>query len=64
MIAILTFLLWLPLGWTQQPKPGGTLRVAWDADISGLDPPISPLACRRGWWWGISSTVWSPLISS
>src|SRR5919108_543255 len=28
--------------WAQQPKPGGTLRVAWEADITGLDPYISP----------------------
>jgi hypothetical protein len=47
----------------QQPRPGGTLRVAWEADISGLDP-TSPLVCRRAWWWGISSTAWSPLIPS
>ena len=26
----------------QQPKRGGTLRVAWEADITGLDPYISP----------------------
>jgi peptide/nickel transport system substrate-binding protein len=31
----------LPLGWTQQPTPGGTLRVAWEADITGLDPYVS-----------------------
>lgn len=24
--------------WAQQPKAGGTLRVAWEADITGLDP--------------------------
>jgi ABC-type transport system substrate-binding protein len=31
------------LGWAsaQQPKPGGTLRVAWEADITGLDPYVS-----------------------
>lgn len=28
--------------WAQQPKPGGTLRVAWEADIAGLDPRLSP----------------------
>jgi hypothetical protein len=28
--------------WAQQPKPGGTLRVAWEADITGLGPYISP----------------------
>jgi ABC-type transport system substrate-binding protein len=41
MIAIVACLLWLPVGWAQQPKPGGTLRVAWEADISGLDPHLS-----------------------
>ena len=41
MIPILAFLLLLPVGWTQQPKPGGTLRVTWEADISGLDPHLS-----------------------
>jgi peptide/nickel transport system substrate-binding protein len=28
--------------WAQQPKLGGTLRVAWEADITGLDPYVSP----------------------
>jgi ABC-type transport system substrate-binding protein len=41
VIAILASLLVLPVGWTQQPEPGGTLRVAWEADISGLDPHLS-----------------------
>jgi ABC-type transport system substrate-binding protein len=41
MIAVLACLLLLPVGWAQQPKPGGTLRVAWEADISGLDPHLS-----------------------
>ena len=40
-IAIVACLLLLPVGWAQQPKPGGTLRVAWEADISGLDPHLS-----------------------
>ena len=26
----------------QQPKPGGTLRVAWESDVAGLDPRLSP----------------------
>jgi ABC-type transport system substrate-binding protein len=25
----------------QQPQPGGTLRVAWEADLSGIDPHVS-----------------------
>jgi ABC-type transport system substrate-binding protein len=36
--------LFLPLPsvvWAQQPKAGGTLRVAWEADLSGLDPHVS-----------------------
>src|SRR5918992_3918480 len=30
-------------GWTaaQQPKSGGTLRIGWEADITGLDPHMS-----------------------
>ena len=28
-------------GWAQQPKAGGTLRIAWEADITGLDPHTS-----------------------
>jgi glutathione transport system substrate-binding protein len=27
--------------WGQEPKPGGTLRVAWEADLSGIDPHVS-----------------------
>jgi peptide/nickel transport system substrate-binding protein len=40
MITIIACLL-LPVGWAQQPKPGGTLRVAWEADVPGLDPHLS-----------------------
>ena len=43
MIAIVAcLLLLLPVVWAQQPKPGGTLRVAYEADVSGLDPHLSP----------------------
>jgi ABC-type transport system substrate-binding protein len=35
-------LLWLqPMAWGAAPKPGGTLRVAWEADATGLDPGFS-----------------------
>src|SRR5882724_8951339 len=40
IIAIVTSLL-LPAAWAQEPKPGGTLRVAWEADVTGLDPHLS-----------------------
>jgi ABC-type transport system substrate-binding protein len=43
LIAVVGWLLLVPLvAWGQQPKPGGTLRVAWEADVTGLDPHTSP----------------------
>jgi peptide/nickel transport system substrate-binding protein len=43
MIAILACLpLLLPAGWAEQPRSGGTLRVAYEADVAGLDPHLSP----------------------
>jgi len=42
LVAMLGYLLLVPLAaWAQQPKPGGTLRVAWEADVTGLDPHLS-----------------------
>jgi ABC-type transport system substrate-binding protein len=42
LYAVVTVALLLP-GWAaaQQPKAGGTLRIAWEADITGLDPHMS-----------------------
>ncbi len=38
-IAMVGALLLVHLGvWAQPPKPGGTLRVAWQANVPGLDP--------------------------
>jgi ABC-type transport system substrate-binding protein len=43
LIAIVGYLLLAHLvAWGQQPKSGGTLRVAWEADIAGMDPHVSP----------------------
>jgi peptide/nickel transport system substrate-binding protein len=41
LLAVVVCLL-LPTAWAQQPKSGGTLRVAWEADVTGLDPHLSP----------------------
>ena len=42
MIAMAGMLLLMPLAvWAQQPKSGGTLRVAWESDVTGLDPHLS-----------------------
>src|SRR6266545_7689932 len=35
-------LLRTPAVWAQQPKSGGTLRVAYESDVAGLDPHVSP----------------------
>jgi ABC-type transport system substrate-binding protein len=41
MIAILASLLLMPAAWAQRPKHRGTLRVAYEADSTGLDPHVS-----------------------
>jgi ABC-type transport system substrate-binding protein len=42
MMAMALLFLLSPLAvWAQQPKSGGTLRVAWEADLTGIDPHVS-----------------------
>jgi len=41
-IALLLVLSVSSLAVAQAPKPGGTLKVAWEADVTGLDPYLSP----------------------
>jgi peptide/nickel transport system substrate-binding protein len=42
MIAIIACLLLLTAAWAQQPRSGGTLRVAWESEMTGFDPHWSP----------------------
>jgi hypothetical protein len=43
LLVIVGYLLLVPLlVCSQQPKSGGTLRVAWEADAAGMDPRLSP----------------------
>jgi ABC-type transport system substrate-binding protein len=42
LIGLLLLLGLVSLAAAQQPRYGGTLRVAWEADITGLDPFVSP----------------------
>ncbi|HSF30169.1 MAG TPA: hypothetical protein VLK82_06815, partial [Candidatus Tectomicrobia bacterium] len=43
IIGLIGYVLWMPgTSWAQQPMSGGTLQVAWEADVTGLDPHISP----------------------
>jgi ABC-type transport system substrate-binding protein len=42
IIGLIGVLLSMPLpGWAQRPMSGGTLQVAWEADVTGLDPHVS-----------------------
>jgi peptide/nickel transport system substrate-binding protein len=41
-IALLLVFSVSSLAMAQTPKPGGTLRVGWEADVTGLDPYLSP----------------------
>jgi peptide/nickel transport system substrate-binding protein len=42
MIAMTGILLLMPLAvWAQQPQSGGTLGVAWESDLTGIDPHFS-----------------------
>jgi ABC-type transport system substrate-binding protein len=42
LISLLVILSLVGFAAAQQPKLGGTLRVAWEADVTGLDPHLSP----------------------
>ena len=41
LLTVVSLLMMQPIAWGQQPKPGGTLRVAWEADATGFDPGFS-----------------------
>jgi ABC-type transport system substrate-binding protein len=42
MITVAGLLVLLPVAlWAQQPQSGGTLRVAWESDLPGIDPHVS-----------------------
>jgi ABC-type transport system substrate-binding protein len=43
----------------QQPKSGGTLRVAWEADVTGLDPHLSPGAQA----WYVMGNLFNSLLT-
>jgi len=41
-LIVVGFFLAQSIAWGgEQPKPGGTLRVAWEADVTGFDPGLS-----------------------
>jgi peptide/nickel transport system substrate-binding protein len=58
-IAIVTCLLLMPVSSAQQSKPGGTLRVAYEADITGLDPHVS-FGLQA---WYVSGSLFNSLVT-
>ena len=58
--AIIGYLLLMPLvAWGQQPTSGGTLRVAWESDVAGLDPHLSPGAQA----WYVMGNLFNGLVT-
>jgi hypothetical protein len=47
------------MAWGAEPKPGGTLRVAWEADATGLDPGFS----RGIQAYDLQGTIFNPLVT-
>jgi len=41
-IALLILLGLVGVAFAQQPRYGGTLRIAWEQDVTGFDPHVSP----------------------
>jgi peptide/nickel transport system substrate-binding protein len=58
-IAIVACLLLMPVSSAQQSKPGGTLRVAYEADITGLDPHVS-FGLQA---WYVSGSLFNSLVT-
>ena len=57
LIAIVIVLGLVGIAAAQQPKYGGTLRVAWEQDVTGFDPHWSP-GLQVAYGMGTCSTVW------
>jgi peptide/nickel transport system substrate-binding protein len=59
-LAVIGLLLALPGAMSaQQPKSGGTLKIAWEADITGLDPHMS--AGLQAQW--ITGNIYNSLVT-
>ena len=47
---LIALILWGGLGWTQQPKPGGTLRIALSGDLTFLNANQGPAPGYETFW--------------
>ena len=55
---LVVVVLWTSLGWTQQPKPGGTLRLAMPGDMTFFNANQGPAPGYFTFW------VWNNLFNS
>src|SRR5499433_477052 len=55
---VVTLVLWSPLSWAQQPKPGGTLRVALAGDMTFFNANQGPAPGLATLW------VWNNIFNS
>ncbi len=47
---IVALVFWSEPGWTQQPKPGGTLRIALSGDLTFLNANQGPAPGYETFW--------------
>jgi len=55
---LIALVLWVEPGWTQQPKPGGTLRVALTGDLTFFNAHQGPAPGYITFW------VWNNIFNS
>src|SRR6266705_2674514 len=53
-----TLIVWSGLGWAQQPKPGGTLRIALSGDLTFLNANQGPAPGYETFW------IWNNIFNS
>src|SRR5713226_1109678 len=55
---VVTLVLWSSLGWAQQPKPGGTMRIALSSDLTFFNANQGPAPGLATFW------VWNNVFNS
>jgi len=54
--------LWTRLGWAQQPKPGGTLRIALPGDPAFYNAHQGPAMGAQAFW--TSNNIYNSLLTT
>ena len=53
--------LWAAVGWAQQPRPGGTLRIAFPGDPAFFDANQGPAPGAQAYW--LSNSLYNSLLT-